>query len=287
MKRTRTWKVAGLGLLTAITLVASACAPQTPGGNAGETWQFKGTTVTVNDSQDEVCVIFCVNTKDEPYLINIGFRVKVGKAGSAQTFVVNTVDNALQDVPVNDTRVLNANQQATATFAGVKPLDLLDLTNPTNKLEIVGTYSWAAEEDFIGVGLAANQTADVLKNALNATVAASSLPSDPNLILNLIIDNLGSAIGIIVNDIPTFGLTDDVLGGGIFIGIGATGSLASIINAAIGSTPFPTFEIPIVTLPPDIQGGGFFTTSGGTKNFTQSYSGSGGQHTYTYQAGKV
>lgn len=265
--------------------IAASCAP--PPAPAAQTFTFRGNTVTVNDSQDEVCVLFCVNSEDEPYLINIGFRVRIGAPGSASTQVINTRNHALQDVPVGATRTLNANQQAKVTWSNHRPLDILDLANSSNKLEIVGVYSWAAEEDFVGIGVAANDVATILAQVLNNTLASSSLPSDPSFILDLIIDNLGDAFTLLLQNIPLLGLGDDTLGGGMFVGIGAKGALAGIIDSTISSTPFPSFAIPVLDLPPDIQGGGFFTTGsnvGVQKNFTQAYTGAGGKHTYTYIA---
>lgn len=284
MQRTRSWMVAAVGMLAVMGLAASCAPPPAP---AAQTWTFRGTQVTVNKSQDETCVLICVNREDEPYLINIGFRVKIGVPGSAQTQVANARSSAHQNVPAGGVRALNGAQQATITWNNLRPLDLFDLANPENKLEVVGVYSWASEEDFVGNGVAADATASVLRDALNATLAKGALPSDASMILDLILDNIFSALGLLAQNIPLFGLGDDVLGGGLFIGVGATGTLGDIINTAIANVPPITFNIPIVDLPPDIQGGGFFVTTGAVgsgKNFTQSYSGSGGRHTYNYRA---
>jgi hypothetical protein len=53
------------------------------------------------------------------------------------------------------------------------------------------------------------------------------------------------------------------------------------LDSVIGSTPFPTISIPVL---PDITGGGFYTLTG-TKNFSQTFTGGGGQHTWTMQSG--
>ena len=285
MHRTRSRLVALVGVL-AVMGVAASCVPPAPPSST--TWTFRGTQVTVNDSQDETCVLgICANRSDEPYLINIGFRVKIGVAGSAQTQVANTRGSALQDVPAGGVRTLNSSQAGTITWSNHKPLDILDLANSDNALEVVGVYSWAAEEDFVGLGVAANATADVLRDAHNQTLAAGDLPSDAGMIFDLILDNILGALGLLAQNIPLLGLGDDVLGGGLFIGIGAKGTLGDIIEESIGSAPPITFNIPLVDLPPDIQGGGFFATTGSVgagKNFTTSYNGAGGRHTYNYRA---
>jgi hypothetical protein len=285
MQRTRSRFVAVVGIF-AVMAIAASCAPPPP--PAAQTWTFRGTQVTVNQSQDKTCVLgVCVNSSDEPYLINVGFRVKIGVPGSAQTQVANARSSAHQNVPEGGVRALTGAQQATITWPNLRPLDVIDLANPENALEVVGVYSWASEEDFVGNGAAADATATVLRDALNATLAQGSLPSDLSQILDLVLSNIFDALIIVAQNIPLFGLGDDVLGGGLFVGIGATGTLGSIVETAIGQAPAPTFNIPIVDLPPDIQGGGFFATVGAvgyTKDFTQSYSGAGGRHTYNYRA---
>ncbi len=66
--------------------------------------------------------------------------------------------------------------------------------------------------------------------------------------------------------------------------LGATGTLASLIDAAAASFTIPPIAIPVVDIPPDIQGGGIYTM-GGTKNFSQTFSGADGVHTYSFQSG--
>ena len=256
-----------------------------------ESWTFRANSVTVNDSQDEIRDPFfdlCIaipSCEDEPYTLNIGFRVKIGVAGSADAFVVNNRTDAPENVGEGVTVNLTGNSQNAVTWNGIKPLDVLDLLNSSSKLEVVGVYTWASEEDTIGNGLAADGVAGVLEDALNATLAAGSLPSDASLILDLVLDNILGALGLLAQNVPLFGLGDDVLGGALYIGIGAKGDLANIINSAIGNTPPITFAIPLLDLPPDIVGGGFFTMKN-SKTFTQTFSGAGGTHSYNFGVSK-
>lgn len=283
MTRTRSL-TAGIVAVVAVMALAASCAPAA--APAGESWTFKANSVKINDSQDELRDPFfgaCIaipNCDDEPEPLQIGFRVKVGVPNSAQTFVVNNRGDA-PSVGEGSTRVLTGNQQNAATFANVKPLSLIDLFNSANKLEVVGSYTWASEVDLVGNGVAADGVAGVLKDALNATLAKGSLPADASFILDLILDNIVGALGLLAQNVPLFGFGDDVLGGSLFLGIGAKGDLANIINSAIGSTPPLTFNIPLLDLPPDIVGSQI-TTFGGAKTFTQQYSGSGGTHTYEF-----
>lgn len=286
MHRTRTRLAVVVGIL-AVMGVAAACVPPAP---TAESWTFRANSVTINDSQDEIrdpifgACIAIPNCDDEPYTLNIGFRVKIGQANSADAWVVNNRTDA-PSVSEGSTVNLTGNQQNAVTFSNVKPLDVVDLLNSANKLEVVGVYSWASEEDLVGNGLAADAVADVLQDALNSTLAAGSLPSDASLILDLVLDNILGALGLLAQNIPLFGLGDDVLGGALYIGIGAKGGLADIIDGTIGSTPPITFAIPLLDLPPDIVGGGFFTMKN-SKSFTQTFSGSGGTHTYNFGVSK-
>jgi len=285
MQRTRSRLAVTVAILSVMGL-AAACAPSAP---SSQSWTFRANSVTVNDSQDEVRGLFgeCIplevlnGCKDEPYTLNIGFRVKIGAAGSASTEVVNNRTDAPENIPAGSTVTLTGNQQNAITWNNIKPLDVVDLASSSNKLEVVGVYSWASEEDFVGNGLAADSVANILEDALNSTLAAGTLPNDVNDILAMILDHIGDALGLLVQNIPLLGLGDDVLGGALYLGIGAKGGLADIINDATASTPPITLAIPLVELPPDIVGGGFFTFKNST-NFTQSFSGAGGQHTYNF-----
>lgn len=287
MHRTRTRLAAVVGIL-AVMGVAASCVPPAP---TAESWTFRANSVTVNDSQDEIrdplfgLCIAIPSCEDEPYTLNIGFRVKIGVPGSADAFVVNNRTDAPENVGEGVTVNLTGNAQNAVTWNNIKPLDVADLLNSANKLEVVGVYTWASEEDLVGNGVAADGVADILEDALNATLAAGTLPSDASLILDLVIDNILGALGLLAQNIPLFGLGDDVLGGALYIGIGAKGGLADIINGTIGSTPPITFDIPLLDLPPDIDGGGFFTFKN-SKSFTQQFSGADGTHTYNFSVSK-
>ncbi len=290
MHRTHSWRAAAIGLLAVVTIAAGACAPQAPDGTiATKNWQFRGTQVRVNDSQDETLGICWPSSlcQDEPYLLTVGFRVKIGQHGSAQVQVTNDRTNAPENVGEGQTVIVGPGPGGQNVFNNVQALDVLDLANTNNKLEVFGTYVWGSEEDQVGNGAAANAVANLLRDALNATLATADLTSlDASFIIDLILDNIGGAFGIIANNIPLFGLGDDVMGGGMYIGIGAQGTLGSALDSVIGSTPFPTINIPLVDIPPDITGGGMYTLTG-PKTFTQTFVGGGGSHTWTMQAGPV
>jgi hypothetical protein len=285
-----------VGVVAALGLVAAACAPMAPGGGpAPVNWSFKGTNVTVNSSQDAVydplfgaCISFA-GCRDEPYLLQIRWQVTIGQPGSAQASVVGSRDNAINDLGPGQSSALTGAQQATATWNNIVPLDVLDALNPSNKLTVFGTYTWAVEQDTVGIGSAANSVANVFRDALNATLATAALPSDSNALVNMVLDlllrNAGSAINIALANVPLFGLGDDLLGGAFYIGLGATGTLASVLDGIVATTAVPTLNLlGDNQIPPKIVGGKLYTLSG-PKTFTQSFAGAGGQHTYTFQSG--
>lgn len=291
MQTTKRARAALVGLVAVMAVVAASCVPPPP--PAPIDWSFRATSMTVNDSQDEIrdpifgACIAIPNCDDEPYLLNVAFRVRIGEPGSAQAWVVE--GSTLPSTSEGSSRTLTGGQQAAVSFPGVQPLDLTSALTPGNKLDIVGIYTWAAEEDTIdSLGGGAETVADLFESTLNDLLAGDQLPSDPGALLDLLLgalfDDFGAVFDLILSNIPCFGLCDDVLGGAVYLGIGATGALAQAIDQAIASTPFPTFAIPGVTVPPDVQGGGFFTM-GGTKSFTRQLSGADGRHTYSFQSG--
>jgi hypothetical protein len=242
-------------VLASTALVATAC-PTTPGTPVvTNNWTFTANRVQVNDSQDEVCVLFCVNQSDEAYVLNINFRVKVGVANSATGWVTGdpAQTQLVELVPATPRTSPAASRQLRASTTSRASI-ILDLLDANNKLEVWGSYAWAAEEDTVGIATAANDVASILKDAMNSTLANASLPSDPNLIVEPHrFSNIGNAITLLASNIPLFGLGDDVLGGGLYVGIGAKGALGAILDATAGTATIGPISIPLVDLPPDID----------------------------------
>lgn len=278
-----------VSMLSVVGMVSACTPPDSSGGLPKETWSFKGTQVTVNKSQD--CTIGFINCKDEPYLLNIAFRVKIGKKNSAETWVVNNRTFAPQDVSEGTTIQVSDAAGGRVDFTGVKPVDLLDLANPSNKLEIVGTYTWASEEDSTGLGWVADDIAGILKDGLNSTLATASLDNlDAQVILDLIFSNLGAVFSIGLQnfmdiDLGLGDLSDDVLGGGMYVGIAARGTLGSSMNSLLSSVQIPGIDIPLVNIPPSIDHIGLYTFSS-SKTWTHQFSGQGGKHTWVMTASK-
>lgn len=301
MTTRRTARAFAVAIVAAIGLVAAACAPTAPGGGgqpAPINWKFEGDSVTVNNSQDETCFILCVNKKDEPYLLQIAFKVTIGEPGSAQAWRVGSGSNAHDEsisnaftghLGVGESYTFVGAERATATFTGIQPLDVLDALNPNNKMDIVGVYSWSMESDLVSYDNAADSIAAIFGNALNATLAEGTLPSDEQALVDMVIDllfnNIGNAFSVLLANVPLLGAGDDTLGGAVYLGLGATGVLGSAIDAVLGGVSIPNLTLlGDNKIPPGIQGGKMFTMTG-AKSFNQTFTGADGQHTYRFLTG--
>jgi len=254
-------------------LLGSACAPgggPIYGGPPTANWRIQTNTVNVVESQDKVCALFCVNINDEPYTLNLAFRVKVGEANSATGFLVQGAE--YNDIGEGETETMVGAQRAVTQFPAVTMVDLIDLAFGA-KLEIAGVWSWQMESDQFGVQSAANSVLNLVLAALNTTVAAGTLPSDTNTIVSTLLGSLGfggafSLLGTTLLGVT--GLQDDAVGSRMYLGLGVTGTLGGVIDATAGGTPFPALAIPVVNIPPDISGGRLFRW-GALASFTDNF----------------
>jgi hypothetical protein len=254
MRHVRTRRVGIVAAFLTISIVAAACVPPPP--PEAETWSFKADQVTAvvgNDPFIKPPLIGCSsegilsNCYDEPYTINIWFRVKLGVPGSAQTGVVSTRSNSASVCAQNrsscegrpTTQLLNDAQGGRVNFNNLQRYDVLDvLANQNAPIEIIGSWVWAMEEDLAGT-LNAGPIANILRDVLNDTIGSGQIPSDLGDLVQLIIDNLGQALllggAALLNAVTSilFNLGDDVLGSRFYIGLGVKGDLANIVNAVV------------------------------------------------------
>ncbi len=301
MRHVRTRRVGFVAAFLTISVVAAACVPPPP---PSETWSFKADQVTAVVGNDPFINLFgcggaeglTQNCFDEAYTINIWFRVKVGVPNSAETGVVSTRSNAVSLCAQNrsscsgnpTTRSLNDAQGGRVNFPDLQRFDVIDvLANQNAPLEIVGSWVWAMEEDLAGT-LNAGPIAGILKNVLNDTIAAGSLPSDLNDLVQLIIDNLGQAIllaGSALLDAITsilFGLGDDVLGSRFYIGLGVKGDLASIVNAVVPDLEGFNTNLAFVGIP-DVLGLSIRGLGGTSQTFNNQVFNQDGRHDYNFR----
>ncbi len=274
MNRSR--RVARLtALVCAAGLIAAACTNQPPnsgsGSTGGSSYTFRATKVHVVSHNDA----FLQGTRDEPFVYNLWFRVKVGQANSAQVGISGSRDSASMSLGDGESRYLFSDaEQGAVRFDNVRSYDALDLVNPQNHLEIVGSWTWAMEEDNISVRGLADQASALLKTALNNTLATMTLPSDTGTLVSQLLAAIPNPftffVGAALASIP--GLTDDAVGSNVYVGIAATGVLADALDAATASVSIPFIEIPVVSIPPDIGlnpgGGGHIFTLRSPRTFT-------------------
>lgn len=252
VSRTRRFVTLSVSLaVVALSTVACSGAAGTP----GSTFTFRVSKVTVVNHNDSLFY----GVRDEPFVHNLWFRVKAGVANSAQVGIAGDRANAYNDLGNGQSHAYVGGEQAPASFSGVRLLDVADLLNPANPLEIVGTWTWEMDQDDVSVlGVAVN-TLNVVKNALNLTVAAGTVPTDANALVGQLLGNFGDAFNLIAGalfaSIP--GIPDDPIGSRFYVGVAATGVLAAIIDGA--NAVLPSVAIPIITVPPDIGGGRIFS----------------------------
>lgn len=299
--RKYTPRFALMGVVAATTLLATAC-PQTPpyAGPPTGNRTFQATSVTV-DSTNDGWNITCFCTKDEPKVVNVGFRVKLGVPNSASA-VVGIGSNHWngvfeQGLKAGQSFNYSGSETGAVTFNNVALPDILDLAQGA-PIEIAGVWAWKVEDDGIlaaSVNNFANSLGSAITDALNSTLANTSAPADPNLIVDTIITALTGTgnffnqfTTVLTNLMNAFNISsDDVVGSAMYIGVGSSGTLASIIDGATSGVAFPAVAIPVVKVPPDIGGGSVFSLGTGTKTLTNSFTNGGvdGQHTTTYTFG--
>ena len=265
-------------LIAVLAIVAASCTPATQPPQPQRDFHIRANTLhVIQDNND--CFGPC--TFDEPYLINLDFRVWFNHPGSAGSFVVDDVSNELQCPGGPNGGIFGVNGNISCSsgesapvpavmgynvFPNLKSVDVLDIALGRQP-EVAGDVSFAYEEDQIfGSGNVADTVAsfaNVLKNVLNSTVAVGKLPTDANAAASLLTGVIGdvflSFIGnTLLGLLSGLGNADDLIGVAPIIGVGISGTLAQLTNVAgLNNTP--------------VLNGRVFTFSGG--NTTITYTG--------------
>ena len=202
-----------------VALVAGACSPPTPGpgggGPSGSSYTLRATKVDVVAHNDA----FLQGTRDEPFIYNIWFRVKLGVPNSAVVGVSGSRGTATMSLGNGEGRYLfSTAEQGAVDFDDVRLFDIGDLLNPNNHLEVVGSWTWAMESDNISVKGLADDSAALLRTALNNTLGTMEVPNDAGALVGDLIASIPQPFqffaGAALASIP--GLTDDVVGSNIF-----------------------------------------------------------------------
>lgn len=253
----RRFRVGAIAALAVFAVVAAACGTPPPSPTDPTNFQFKVNRVTVLNHNDD----FIYGSKDEPYAMNLWFRVRLGEPGSAQTGVAGNRAGAVSSLGNGQSANLPPAGQGLVDFNGVKLLDWDQVADGSNKLEIIGVWTWAMERDDVSVAGVANNAMSILRDALNLTIAQGGLPEDPSKLVGLITDDIGRTIqliaGALFGSIP--GIPDDAIGSRFYVGLGTRGTLGQIVEETASGVALPSISIPIVTVPPDIGGGRIFS----------------------------
>jgi hypothetical protein len=247
-------------LVVAAALVGSACAPPPP---APTDWTVRPVSVTVHDGEDN-------DGGDEPYIIQVGFRSKVGVANSSSTSISSQcyrnrlpANNAAPD----GTTIAIPAGSADVTFSGVENLDILDLATEAAPFEVLGTLTFVMERDGIFGGCAVSDALrsallGVVRDALDTLIANSPVPPTTEELIDLVVSNLGdfiAAAGSLIGAVlEGLGNPDDVIGVAAQVHLPTKGGLTDLVNGALDLAGLfsPGLEngfIPIDGLPSTLQ----------------------------------
>lgn len=225
--------MATTALIATLAVFASACTFPAP---AERTWKVKPVSIQVVDKEDP-------DPGDEPYVIQLGFRSKLGVEESSSAFVVSQCRSGA--LPANDvgkpgTVVPVPAGSADVTFPAAQNLDVGDVLLGTAPLEIFGTLSFVMERDGVFTGSCAvtdlleNVLVNTLSDALDLLIAGSDTPPTQDALIDLIVDNLGdflSAVpGLIAAALEGLGNPDDILGVAAQIHLPTAGAFTDLLK---------------------------------------------------------
>jgi hypothetical protein len=242
-------------LVAAVALVAGAC---TPGGPAAQTFKVRPTSVKIVDGEDN-------DSGDEPYVIQVGFRSKVGVAKSSSAQISSqcrTGTLPTTEAPDGTTVTIPAGA-ADVNLAGVQNLDIGDIAMNNAPFEIIGALTFVAERDAIFNTCALTDAFDsllvpILTDALDLLIAAQPVPPTQEQLIALLTDNIGSVLSGVLSFVGTIleglGNPDDIVGVTAQVLLPFSGALAGLVDAglAIGGIFQPGLETGI--LPVDSTG---------------------------------
>ncbi len=107
------------GVLLAVSLLAAACTTPPPSPTDPTNFQFRASKVTVQNTNDT----FIYGTRDEPFVYNLWFRVRLGDPGSAQAGLAGDRSWALGSMGAGQSATLSPGAGGAVSFNGVKLLD--------------------------------------------------------------------------------------------------------------------------------------------------------------------
>ncbi len=246
-----------VGLISALALFASACTIPAP---AERTWKVRPVSIKVIDQED-------YDPGDEPYVIQLAFRSKLGVPNSSSAFVVSQCRTPgampATNVGTPGTEVPIPAGSADVVFPKAQNLDVGDVLLGTAPLEIFGTLTFAMERDGLFAGSCA--VTDMLQNVLTGTVADaldllianSATPPTQEDLINLIVSHLGdflSAVpGLIAAVLEGLGNPDDILGVAAQIHLPTAGAFTDLLRFGLALAGLDNGVIESEDLPSALQ----------------------------------
>ena len=257
-------KVTSIGATVVVTaLLAAAC---TVGGPAAADWKVKPSTIQVVRQNS------FTTAGDRPYVIQIGFRSKLGVAGSSSASIASQCySGALPepDAAPAGTTVAVPPGSADIAFPNTQNLDIGDVLLNTAPFEIFGTLSFVLNRNVLpfitscAMPDALNSLlVPVLKQSLDLLIASSPVPPTQDELINLIVGNLGNFLSgagsLIATILEGLGNPDAIVGVGVQLLLPTAGAFTDLLNTAfsIGGIFQPGLEtgfIPISGLPSSVK----------------------------------
>ncbi len=259
-KRTSIRRSAVAVLAVTAGLLATSC---TPGGPPTNNWKVSAKSITVHQQEDW-------DAGDEPYVMQLGFRSKLGVPNSSSTSFSSQCYNgklpAPDSAPSGSTITLPAGA-STINLGDIQSLDLGDIALGTAPLEIIGTLTFVAERDGVFESCAMSDALNAalsgtVRDAIELLIARSAVPPTTEDIINLVVQNLGNFLQAAASLVATFieglGDPDDIIGIAAQIHLPTSGALTDLINTglAIGGLFAPGLDqgfIPVDGLPSNLQ----------------------------------
>jgi hypothetical protein len=245
--------------LAGLSVVAASCTP--PAGPPPRDWVVRPVSITVQDQED-------TDAGDEPYVIQVGFRSKLGVAGSTDVDVASQCRSGA--LPANDagrvgTTVAVPPGSADIRFDDVTNLDVGDLALGLAPLEIIGTLAFVTERDGIFASCAITDLLDnsltpLLTDALELLIASQPVPPTQEQLIALITDNISSLLGVIGGLIAAvlegLGNPDDIIGIAAQIHLPTAGTFTDLLAGAFQVAGLFDPDLAIGVLPLDDLGSG-------------------------------
>ncbi len=247
--------LAASSMIAVMAVLAASCTLPTP---ASHTWKVKPVSVKVIDQED-------FDPGDEPYVIQLGFRSKLGVPNSSSVSIVSQCPWGLPatNVGTPGTVVPIPAGSADIVFPEAKNLNIGDVLLETAPLEIFGTISFVMERDVLTTGcgwkdLITNVLPPIMVDALNLLIGEQALPPTQEQLIDLLVDNLGSLLAAIPGFLGialegAFSSPDDLLGMAVQIHLPTAGAFTDLLNLGLTLAGLNNGEIPIPDLPATIK----------------------------------